>query len=335
MKINLIEITDLEKLTAKREGETKIGETIHAGSSIILDTIEKSTANFVIFGIPEDIGPRANCGRGGSDGGWTAFLEKFVNLQENKFMRGASILLLGSIDCSKWNSIDSKDIAQLRKAVESLDEVVSDLVRIIIAANKIPIIIGGGHNNAYGALKGSFQALNQSINCINLDPHADYRAAEGRHSGNSFSYAKSENYLDSYAVLGLDENYNSEVMLQQLIDDGVHYVFFEDVFVRERLNFTDATKQLLNRINDKYYGVELDCDAIENFPSSAQTPSGISPNDARKYINMVGASPNAIYLHLPEAAPSLVADSAAQVGKLLAYLVSDFIKARVQFINQL
>ena len=84
-------------------------------------------------------------------------------------------------------------------------------------------------------------------------------------------------------------------------------------------------------VNDQKYGVELDCDAIQDFPSSAQTPSGISTNDARLYLTIAGSSKNAVYLHLPEAAPALVKGSAPQVGKLLAYLVSDFVKAKKSF----
>lgn len=59
-----------------------------------------------------------------------------------------------------------------------------------------PIAIGGGHNNAYPMLKGYSLAKKEKINAINCDPHADFRALEGRHSGNGFSYAVNDGYLD-------------------------------------------------------------------------------------------------------------------------------------------
>lgn len=59
----------------------------------------------------------------------------------------------------------------------------------IVSAGVVPIVIGGGHNNSYGMLRGSSKGLNSQVNAINIDPHADFRELEGRHSGNGFSYA--------------------------------------------------------------------------------------------------------------------------------------------------
>lgn len=328
MDIKLITPDDLKKLTSTRAGETKIGETLQLGSELLLEELQDSKVQFVIFGIPEDIGPRANLGRGGSDSAWEAFVQRFINLQDNQHLAGESCMLLGSIENKQWKNIASTDHAALREAVEKLDVIVSELVQMIVAANKIPILIGGGHNNAYGAIKGCFQATGKAINCINLDPHADYRAIEGRHSGNSFSYAKKEGLLNQYALVGLHKNYNSENMLKQLNADGIYYNFFEDIFIEDKISYALAIQQMHDKVKQDTYGVELDCDAIENFPTSAQTPSGISANQARQYICQVAASKKAIYLHLPEAAPSLIPGSEGQVGKLLAYLVADFIRIR-------
>jgi formiminoglutamase len=68
---------------------------------------------------------------------------------------------------------------------------------------KIPVVIGGGHNNAYPLLKGAAKGLQQAqqtplpqINCINLDAHTPVTGPEeGRHSGNAFRYAESDGFL--------------------------------------------------------------------------------------------------------------------------------------------
>ena len=39
------------------------------------------------------------------------------------------------------------------------------LVNQIVRAGKIPVIIGGGHNNAYGNIKGSALALGKPCKC--------------------------------------------------------------------------------------------------------------------------------------------------------------------------
>lgn len=330
MEFQLFEHDDLQQLVSLRKGETKLGENIQLGSRILEEELTNSTARFVLLGIPEDAGPRANCGRGGAESAWKAFLPKFLNIQETNLIKGEDILLLGQFDFTELPDYKNGTVEQLRKVVSVIDKAVSSLIELIVKAGKIPVVIGGGHNNSYGLLKGSSKGLHQKVNCINLDPHADYRALEGRHSGNGFSYAKAEGYLEKYSIVALHENYNSQQMIQQMESDLIDYSTYEAIFLREEIDFEDAVGISLTHVGATPFGIELDCDAIENFPSSAQTPSGITTLQARYYIHQAARLPNAIYLHLPEAAPVLVENSAEQVGKLLSYLVSDFIKSSNQ-----
>ncbi len=333
MHLDLIQSKDIWKLCSQRKGETKLGEKMLAGSDYADSDLQNCPAQFVIVGIPEDVGPRANEGRGGASSAWKEFLSKFLNVQETELLSGQDILLLGAFNFNRLEGYEFGSLKQLRKVVEQIDEEVTAIIERIVAANKIPIVIGGGHNNCYGLLKGTSKALQQAINCVNLDPHADYRPLEGRHSGNGFSYAKSEGFLEKYSIVGLHENYNSQEMIDRMEQDLVDYSTYETIFLRNEIDFEDAVNISLTFVGAQPYGVELDCDAIENFPSSAQTPSGISALQARQYLHQAGRLPNARYLHLPEAAPSLSTDENAgpQVGKLLSYFVSDFIKAKTQF----
>ncbi|MBL4709979.1 MAG: formimidoylglutamase [Flavobacteriales bacterium] len=330
MHFNLFQSEDIWKLCTERADEQKIGENMLAGTDFLENGLKNCPAQFVILGIPEDVGPRANCGKGGSDSAWQAFLSKFLNIQETILLKGSNIILLGSFDFSSLPNYKSRKPEKLRKVVEIIDKAVSDLIETIVKAGKTPIVIGGGHNNFYGLLKGSSKALGKAVNCINLDPHADYRKLEGRHSGNGFSYAKAEGYLNKYSIVGLHENYNSQEMIDRMENDLVDYSTYEAIFLREEIDFEDAIDISLTHVGAEPFGVELDCDAIENIPSSAQTPSGVSTLQARKYIHHSSRFINSIYLHLPEAAPSLQKGSNDQVGKLLCYLASDFIRAKCQ-----
>lgn len=330
MYLNLIQPENIWRLRSEREGEKKIGESILAGSDFFENDLKNCPAQFVVVGIPEDVGPRANYGKGGSDSAWEAFLPKFINIQETILLKGDTILLLGAFDFSRLPNYSSLKLDDLRKVVEEMDKAVSSLIEVIVKAGKTPIVIGGGHNNSYGLLKGSSKALGKAINCVNLDPHADYRKLEGRHSGNGFSYARADGYLNKYSIIGLHENYNSQEMIDRMENDLVDYSTYEAIFLREEIDFEDAIDISLTHVGAEPFGVELDCDAIENIPSSAQTPSGISTLQARKYIHHASRFINSIYLHLPEAAPSMKKGSSDQVGKLLSYLVSDFIRAKCQ-----
>lgn len=328
MYLKLFEKADIETYTSPRENEVKIGEKVLAGADYFLDNIDKCPSKYVLVGIPEDVGPRANKGRGGSESAWKPFLSKFLNVQETTELKGESILLLGQLDFSKIDGYEFGSTKRLREIVKTIDKTVSSLIELIVKSGKIPIVIGGGHNNSYGLLKGCSIALNQSINCVNLDPHADYRALEGRHSGNGFSYAKAEGFLDKYSIIGLHENYNSQEMIDRMENDLVDFSTYEAIFLRNEIDYEEAINISLTFVGAKPFGIELDCDAIENFPSSAQSPSGVTALQARQYIHNAARLKNVCYLHLPEAAPDLVVNSTDQVGKMLSYLVSDFIRVK-------
>lgn len=321
----------INSLLSARAGETKLGETVQlCGSEDWKLSLQKSSAKFVLLGIPEDIGVRANGGVGGAETAWLAAVKSLLNIQSTAQFSGNELLILAHFDFSEWvKASESMNLDELRNLVAKIDDEVFPVIQQIVAANKIPIVIGGGHNNAFGLLKGSSLALQQSVNCINLDAHSDYRQMEGRHSGNGFRYAKAQNYMQHYAIIGLHENYNSQNIIDDLKSDPeLHFSFYEDIFLREKCTFTEAIQQAIAHTANKKTGIELDLDCIENVLSSATSPSGISVLQARQYINTCASKTNVAYLHLTEGA-TLLKDGRGDIstGKLIAYLVSDFVKA--------
>ena len=81
---------DVLLLTKLRRFETKLGEHLQVLSDTkhIERSIENSSAKFVLFGVPEDIGVKANLGIGGADSAWIPFLQAFLNIQSNDFIQG-------------------------------------------------------------------------------------------------------------------------------------------------------------------------------------------------------------------------------------------------------
>ncbi|MFN3640608.1 MAG: arginase family protein, partial [Flavobacterium sp.] len=224
---NLIPLTSIElgKITNHRSGEIKFGEkmlTVPKDFSIV-DFLRDCKARFVLFGIPEDIGVRANFGRPGTHSAWESALKSIANIQHNRFCKGSQILVLGKLhiqndmevakDLDFHNTDDRKKLTEL---VEKIDKEVSHIVFTILKSGKIPIIIGGGHNNAYGNIKGLALAKGKPVNVVNFDAHSDFRILEGRHSGNGFSYAFDEGFLKKYFIYGLHESYTSKNVLLKL-----------------------------------------------------------------------------------------------------------------------
>lgn len=339
MHLQLYTHNHISKLTRTRPGETKLGECVQTLTVFSEEALKNNPAKFVLLGLPEDIGVRANYGRGGAQTAWQPALQNILNVQSNAFLKGDEVLVLGHVDFHDLlKEAETADIEALRDLVAKVDERVTEVIRIIVKSGKTPIIIGGGHNNAYGNIKGAALGLMEngsietaSINCINSDAHTDFRVLEGRHSGNGFSYAFNEGFLNKYAIVGLHENYNSALVLDELKkqEARIHFCMFEDLFIREEISFKQAIQQAINFTNETFCGIELDMDTVQNIPSSAKTSSGISANQARQYMSWCGKHANAVYLHIAEAAPVLSHSKMDnKTGKLIAYLVTDFIKAK-------
>lgn len=336
---------DILSLTKVRKFETRMGESIGFLKPDVEwpQVLQESSSPYVLLGIPEDIGVKANLGRGGADTVWLPFLDAFLNMQSNDFFTGEQILLLGNFDFGdiKYlieNNAYTQDekIDAYRHAVNLIDEEVENLLKVIAAAGKIPIVIGGGHNNAYPIIKGVAKGLHKTgkiplaqINCINMDLHADYRPMEGRHSGNAFRYAETDGFLGKYAIIGLQENYVAQSVLTEMRQNPfIHYSSFEDMLIHEKTNFIQSVSHATGFTEDSFVGIELDLDSVEKTLSSACTPCGFSSLHARQYLNFAGTDAKVAYLHICEGASQL-ADNLKDdnTGKLIAYLVSDFVKA--------
>lgn len=319
----------LSLLTLPRKGETRLGENAaYWDGDDLPATLKATAAPFVLIGIPEDIGVRANYGVGGAHTAWEPALKALLNVQSTSLLNGSELLVLGFFDFSAWmeESLNCEP-EQLRPYVAKIDDAVAPLIETVVQHGKTPLVIGGGHNNAYPLLKGSSRALERAVNCVNLDAHSDYRAAEGRHSGNGFRYARKECFLDRYSLIGLHENYNSAAIAAELQEDPkISVSWFEDIFLRRALTFDHAVQEALSFAGEAPCGIELDLDCIERVLSSAMTPSGIQAIHARRYVH-AAASRKPLYLHLTEGATELRdGRTDGSTAKLIAYLITDFMK---------
>lgn len=338
---------DILSLTKLRRFETKLGERLQVLNDTDMEhSLASSTAKYVLLGIPEDLGAKGNFGLGGADTLWIPFLQSFLNIQSNDFLDGEEVLLLGHFDFGDIQYLidttakgDDEKVEAYRHAVNSIDEEVERLAKIIAEHKKIPIVVGGGHNNSYPLIKGAAKGWHKAgvipiaqINCINLDAHADYRPMEGRHSGNSFRYAEEDGYLQKYCVIGLHENYIQQNVWIDIVNNPfIDCITFEDIFVHEKRTFIQSVAHAAGFTEDTLTGLDIDLDGIQNTLSSAMTPVGIQPIHARQFISFAATDVKPAYLYICEGATRLSdGRTDATSGKLISYLVSDFLKAMHQ-----
>jgi formiminoglutamase len=302
---------NVQSLFFHRDGETRVGD--------VLMNSDLATAKYVIIGVEECCGPLANLGRAGAESAFPSFLRAFLNTQVHDQYPSSAIHILGKI-----NEIKMEESGSSFHQVEALDAFLEQILSDHVKPHQVPIIIGGGHNNALPVMR--WAARNKKLAVLNLDAHADLRSTEKRHSGNSFSTALQEGTLLHYSVLGLHEAYNNAFIRNALKNDAIFHSFYEDYLFENRLLLDDLSNILRHFHSDTHVGLEIDMDAIANMPSSALSPSGWSLDQVRQFVRHFQKSQNEVaYLNLTEAAPTTEQEMLL-VGKSLSYLVRDFTK---------
>lgn len=341
---HFLQLAEPEHWLRPRAGETKLGQALTcltAGDDYAaqVQALFAAGHKIAILGVPESIGPQANLGRGGAEGGWDAFQSQFYNLQYTPELLQqtalAKVLMVGAVKCddlmAQVNGSESPRVEQLRALCAELDVRVEHALMPLFQAGYEVILIGGGHNNAYPLLRALHQATGQACGAVNLDPHADFRALEGRHSGNGFSYAHAEGALAFYHVVSLHEGKNSAQSLENLAHAGFQYDSMYQLYQR---GFTTAMADIAAKAAawQVPLGIELDLDAIQFAPASAYNTTGVQFSEAFGFVKTLAALPAARYLHLAEAAPSChpagIAAGIQHSGQLLSELVLAWLLAR-------
>ena len=315
------------KYTTSRPGETRTGEE---WESTPWNTPESL---FVLIGAAEDIGVRANGGRPGAAQSTEALLSALCALQVNDFFPASLVGLYGQIplDDLQQKSL-GLPIEALRSLTEEVDQRVEKVVLEVLSAGKIPILIGGGHNNAFPLLKSASHHFQQPIHAINLDAHTDLRPLEGRHSGNGFSYALHQGYLKKYAIIGLHESFTPQDIVRRIKEDSnIAFAALESWAVRGESSFSSSIERLLQFLEfSTPIGIELDVDAIAHFPSSAQSYTGVTAEEARQFAYRMGQTRQAAYFHVCETAlPLCSTEQNLAAAKTVASIVIDFIKGHL------
>ena len=341
MPIHLLSRQALESLVRKRTHETKLGEKVQLVNACedaddLTHQLKESTGKYVLLGFPEDIGVRANYGRAGAYSAWQPALESILNIQSNSYLRGDEFIVLGHVEfndlmeqASRLSTKNPSDVHALRALTSQVDQRVAAVIECIMRADKKVIGVGGGHNNAYPIIKGMSSALSAKVNVLNLDAHSDFRPLEGRHSGNGFSYAFEEGYLKNYHAVGIHENYCTDAVVEKFnSNQALHLYTYEDIFLREKYSFQQLATAVCDADAASKWGFEIDLDSIQNIPSSAKTSSGMLPIDVRRFMYDFVKKARPAYLHIAEGAPVLShIKTDNKTGKLIAYLISDFVKA--------
>lgn len=334
------ERSEVEKMTQNRRFETKIGERIIIKDSEqdLATFLDKSPCKFVIFGVPEMIGAEANREVGSSDTVWHSAIRTLLNFQSNTFLDGSEILLLGYFDFSDLQSLIDANASHAeerleaqRHAVSVIDAEVEQLMNLITRYRKLPLVMGGGHNNSYPCIKGAAKGWNKAeiielsqLNVINFDKATEYGPTEGRHGANAMRYAEEDGYLKKYFVLGVQEGHISQNIWIDIVNNPfMDCITFEDIFIHKKQRLKSALSQAAVFTEDSLTGIEFDMNLLE-------TDCALRPLDARRYMVWVAQIVRPAYLYICGGYNS----HPDRNGQLAGQLIADFVKSIIMVLSE-
>ncbi len=259
----------------------------------------------VVVGFPQDEGVRRNGGRTGAADAPTAIRHWLYRLTPWDAVHGADLAALDLLDLG-----DVRCGSDLEESQKTL----ADVIAAILTAGAVPIVLGGGHETAYGHYLGYVQA-GRPIAIVNLDAHLDVRPLiEGRgHSGSPFRQALDHPTQplrgDHYIVLGAQpQSVSREHLLYMQSKGGVIH------WAEQLCDSVDATFrrecQRLAQGNGSVY-VTLDSDVVcqADVPGvSAPNPLGLTGQSILPCAEAAGLNQDVSSFDLVEINPSFDRD---------------------------
>lgn len=275
-----------------------------------------SAQAFAILGYACDEGVRRNQGRVGSALGPDAIRRQLAKMP-NHLDNGIGLLDIGTITCT--NTDMEKAQAELAEAVTR-----------ILAHNTFPILIGGGHDMAYGHYTGIKKYLsslgrNKTIGIINFDAHFDLRTNKnGNNSGTPFYQIAQNCRLDhtkfKYICLGIRKDANIGPLFDTAKEFGATYIDMPHFNLHHLGNIKNRLERFIREVDHIYTTIDLDGFSSAYSPGvSAASPMGFSPDMVLECLEIIMDSKKMISLDIAEMNP--IYDLDDRTAKLAASLL--------------
>jgi len=283
-----------------------------------INPLQKPQAGFVLLGFESDEGVRRNLGNPGANQGPTAFRQVAGKLPiHTPFL----LYDAGNVQCLNHDLEASQ--AELKKRVA-----------MILALNLMPIVIGGGHETAWGHFQGiaAHTPFKDDIAILNFDAHFDLRPLLDGQRGSSGTpfrqindYLRGKNKPFHYYCAGIQPYGNTKRLFDYAHDHQVQYKLAEtiqaDPYDMSWIDRIVKTHQYL------YVTVCLDVFAAALAPGvSAPQVLGIEATYVLEALKLLGRSGCVVSLDIVELAPQY--DKNYQTAKLAAALFMTYCAAR-------
>jgi formiminoglutamase len=206
-------------------------------------------ASCVFIGFASDEGVHRNKGRRGAAAGPHALRQALSSM--------ALAAPIRAFDAGTLLVADDLDAGQ-----RELGSMVCD----VLDAGHFPVVLGGGHEVAFGTYRGladsALLSVHPRIGILNLDAHFDLRSEEVPSSGTPFRQifdaAGATGGSVEYAVVGISQPSNTAALFDTADRLGVRYLFDDECGVGNLAAVQDFVRDFLGRVDLVYLTIDLD-----------------------------------------------------------------------------
>ncbi|WP_138160416.1 formimidoylglutamase [Peptoniphilus catoniae] len=263
------------------------------------------TFAFCLIGFECDFGIGLNKGRVGAAKGPVSIRKELANLP-CQFNEEIKIFDAGNI---------ITDGLSLDEAQDCLGEAVNRILDL----NMFPIVLGGGHETAFGHFKGLFKHFlkdDESIGIINFDAHFDTRPYEkfGGTSGTMFRQIRDlvqENGFDyNYMCIGIQKHSNTKSLFNFAKENEVKYILAKDIVNRDIPSLFDEIDEFIQSVDYIYITICSDVFSTAFAPGvSAPQALGMDPEKAIVLLKHILSHENVVSFDIAEVSPRFDKDN--------------------------
>jgi formiminoglutamase len=264
-----------------RPGEIRLNELVESWQG---DAQSVTRGRPVLIGFPQDEGVRRNGGRGGATLAPREIRQWLYRLTAWDPQADVDLALLPPLD-----------VGDIRQAgMEEMQNALAEVVAHVLRRGGVPVVLGGGHETAYGHYLGYVAAQRQPA-IINLDAHLDVRPlVDGKgHSGSPFRQALEHPVQPlegrHYVCLGVQPHATCR--------DHVFYACQRGCVVRWRDEVSPGLDQHFSRELDRlknegcqvYVSIDADVARAADVPGvSALNPAGVPGDQVVRCARLAG-----------------------------------------------
>ncbi len=288
--------------------------------NIDIKAIEPKTKGFCIIGFKSELGVKKNKGRSGAKEAPDAIRKKLASLPWH------------------FDNIDFYDAGDIvcENSLENAQSIVANIIKTAIDKGLFPIVIGGGHESAFGSIKGIYDSKKTMPSIINFDAHFDMRDySNGASSGTSFrqlgDICKKSDEEFRYLCIGIQKSSNTQELFNTAKSYKAQWIDTDMI----RFNQQEAIKKLDEFTEEAcniHISVCMDVFAQSIAPGvSAPQPFGISTAEFLKFFYYAIKSGKVRSFDMAEVSPVL--DLVEQTSSLAAHIIFRLMDKTAQRLN--